>query len=213
MLLKCLATCLVVSVSLGCTLNRSMTVKSSAIDKHFTKGMWEMSVGGTAGIHLASNELVDKASTVSLGPLYGYFVTDKLEILCAAGIEYEEVDYKPTTAPLAIDYTRQSDYSLAAGVQYTLDAKAQTVPFVRIFAGVMNSRRVARQVNIPVIGIAKDERKTTDPYFGMRIGVRHFIAKNISCDIGLGWQRVLYDKDFGDDTNDYSMIIGCAFYF
>jgi hypothetical protein len=175
--------------------------------------MWEMSVGGTAGTHLINNELIDRASSVSLGPVYGYFITDRLEILGALGIEYEEVEYEKTTAPLAVDYTRQSDYSLAVGIQYTLDVETQTVPFVRVFAGMINSRRVVRQINIPVIGAAKDERKTTDPYFGVRMGIRHFIAKNISCDVGLGWQRVFYDSDFGGNTNDFSLVLGCAFFF
>ena len=175
--------------------------------------MWEMSVGGTAGIHMASNELVDKASSISVGPLYGYFITDRLEVLGAVGIEYEEVEYEDSIAPLAISYTRQSDYSAAVGLQYSVDSEAVTIPYGRVYFGYMNSRRVTRLNNVPLIGTAKDERKTTDPYFGVRIGVRHFIAKNISCDIGLGWQRVLYDKDFGGDTDDFSLIIGCAFFF
>jgi hypothetical protein len=175
--------------------------------------MWEISVGGTAGIHMFNNELVERGGTISLGPLYGYFVTDRLEVLGAVGIEYEEFVYEDTIAPLAIGYTRQSDYSAAVGVQYSVDSKAGTIPFGRAYFGYMNSRRVTRLNNVPLIGTAKDERKTTDPYFGVRIGMRHFIAKNISCDIGLGWQRVLYDKDFGDDTDDLSLIVGCAFFF
>jgi hypothetical protein len=175
--------------------------------------MREMSVGGTAGVHLLNNDLVEKAGTISMGPLYGYFVTDTLEVLGAVGIEYEEVEYEDTTSPLAVSYTRQSDYSAAVGFQYSLDSKEMTIPFVRIYYGMINSKRVTRLNNVPVIGSAKDERKTTDPYFGLRIGLRHFIAKNISCDIGLGWQRVFYNKDFGDDTDDFSVIIGCAFFF
>jgi hypothetical protein len=198
---------------MGCAIAAGRKDKSLASEKHFSKGMWEMSVGGTAGIHVASNELVEKASSISVGPLYGYFITDRLEVLGAVGIEYEEVEYEDSFAPLAISYTRQSDYSAAVGFQYSIDSEAATIPFARAYFGYMNSRRVTRLKNVPLIGTAKDERKTTDPYFGIRIGVRHFIAKNISCDIGLGWQRVLYDKDFGDDTDDLSVKIGCAFFF
>jgi opacity protein-like surface antigen len=210
---RCLTVSLIVLTSYGCATSVGTAGESSPPEKHFSKGMWEMSVGGTAGVHVASNELVDRATSISLGPLYGYFVTEKIEVLGAVGIEYEEVEYEDSTAPLAISYTRQSDYSAAVGLQYTCDSKANTVPYAKVFFGMMNSRRVTRLNNVPLIGIAKDERKTTDPYFGLRVGVRHFIAKNISCDIGLGWQRVSYDKDFGDDTDDFSVIIGCAFFF
>lgn len=213
MLLRNMCAGLVILISLGCAVNRNAAGSLPAEGRHFSKGMWEASVGGTAGTHLADNDLVERAFNVSLGPLYGYFITERLEILGALGVEYEEVKYEESSKPLAIDYTRQSDYSLAAGLQYSFDSESQIIPFIRVFAGMMNSKRVARQVNIPLVGAAKDERKTTDPYCGLRVGIRYFVARNISGDIGLGWQNVQYDKDFGGSTNDYSLIIGAAFFF
>jgi hypothetical protein len=175
--------------------------------------MWEVSVGGSAGAHLIESELIDSAETFSLGPLYGYFLTDNWEVLGLLSAEYEKVEYKTTGAPLEVDYTKQTDYSLAFGLQYNFDSDTKAVPFIKAFSGMRNSRREIRQLNVPLIGTVTDKRETTDPYLGLRTGIRYFIARNISCDIGLGWQRVFYDKDFGKDTDDYSLIIGCAFFF
>jgi hypothetical protein len=197
----------------GCALTNNVAEHSSLPERYLSKGMWEISVGGSAGMHLIESELIDKAKAFSLGPLYGYFLTDNLEVLGVLGVEYEKVEYKRTGAPLELDYTKQTDYSLALGLQYNFGGDTKAVPFVRAFSGMKNSRREIRQLNVPVIGTVADERETTDPYLGLRMGIRYFIAKNISCDIGLGWQRVFYDKEFGKDTDDYSLIIACAFFF
>jgi hypothetical protein len=203
----------VVCGPIGCALSNNVAGHSSLPERYLSKGMWEVSVGGSAGVHLTESEMIDRAKTFSLGPLYGYFLTDNLEVLGVLSIEYEKVEYKTTGAPLELDYTKQTDYSLALGLQYNFISNTKVVPFVRAFSGMRNSRREIRQLNVPMVGTVTDKRETTDPYLGLRMGIRYFIAKNISCDIGLGWQRVFYDKDFGKDTDDYSLIIGCAFFF
>jgi hypothetical protein len=197
----------------GCASSNSAARDSALRERYLSKGTWEVSVGGAAGAHLTESDLIDSAKTFSLGPLYGYFLTDNLELLGVLGLEYEKVEYKTTGAPLEVDYTKQTDYSLALGLQYNFSSDTEVIPFVRAFGGVKNSRREIRQLNIPLIGTVTDKRETTDPYLGMRAGIRYFIAKNISCDTGLGWQRVFYDKKFGKDTDDYSITIACAFFF
>jgi len=199
--------------TLGCAFNKATVDKAATRTGHFKKGMMESSAGGSAGIHDVSNEIVDSRLTISLGPLYGYFITDKLEVLGAFGIEYEETKYKDSISPLALDYSRQSNYSLAAGLQYNFDSAADVIPYAKVFAGLMESRIVMKQINIPFIGTAKDRRRTTDPFFGFRAGLRYFVAKNVSCDMGLGFQRVFYDDDFGENTDDWSIKIGFAFFF
>lgn len=175
--------------------------------------MWEVSVGGTTSAHGARNDLVARSYSVGLSPSYGYFVTDCIEILGAVGIDYEETVYKKTATPLELDYSKQEDYSVAAGLQYNLDGQGPVVPFVRTYIGLVNSRRAIAQRNIPVVGQASDRRKATDPYFGFRGGMRYFVDANVSCDIGLGWKRILFEKDFGGTTDDFSLVIGCAIFF
>ena len=65
----------------GCALTNNVAEHSSLPERYLSKGMWEISVGGSAGMHLIESELIDKAKAFSLGPLYGYFLTDNLEVL------------------------------------------------------------------------------------------------------------------------------------
>jgi hypothetical protein len=197
----------------ACATSRNLAENSSKPETHFSKGMWEISVGGTAGVHSTSNDLVKRSVDVGFSPSYGYFLTRNLEILGAVGVDYKRTDYNATGTPLEIDYSKEEDYSIAAGVQYNLETAGDAVPFGKMYLGMVNARRAVVQRNIPVIGIASDKRKATDLYFGFRAGIRYFVAKNITCDMGLGWKRILFEKDFGGATDDYSLVIGCAFFF
>lgn len=185
----------------------------AASGPHFSRGMWDISTSGSGSIHRAHNDDVDRAVTVEFTPQYGYFVTDRLEVLAAAGVEYQEVEYETTGAPLEVERVEQESYSAAVGVQYNLDGESPLVPFVRLYGGVVSSHRETVQTNIPLVGTASVDEEDTAPYLGLRVGVRYFTAKNIAIDLGLGWKRVWYDDDFGDETDDYSLVLGCAFLF
>jgi len=184
-----------------------------AAGRHFAPGMWDVSATGSASLHRIDNELVDRAVSVECTPQCGYFVTDRLEVLASAGVEHSKVEYEDRGAPLQLEESRSVNYSAALGLQYNWDNESKVVPFARLFGGVLDSHRKTIQTNIPFVGTAKDEETDTAPYYGVRLGIRYFTAANISIDAGLGWKRILYDDDFGDDTDDYSLVFGCAFFF
>lgn len=181
--------------------------------RHFAPGMWDISASGSASLQRIDNELVDRAVAVEFTPQYGYFVTNRWELLVAAGVETRRVDYRTRGEPLELVRAEQESYSVALGVQYNLDGEGPLVPFLRLFGGLVHSRKETVQANIPLVGTASIEDETTDPYLGVRLGVRYFTAENITVDLGLGWKRVLYEEDFGDETDNYSLTIGCAFLF
>ena len=184
-----------------------------AAGRHFAPGMWDVSATGSASLHRIDNELVDRAVSFECTPQYGYFVTDRVEVLAAAGVEYSKTEYKDRGAPLQLEESRSVNYSAALGIQYNWDNESQVVPFARLYGGVVDSHRKMVQTNIPLVGTATDEETDTAPCYGVRVGIRYFAAENISIDAGLGWKRILYNDDFGDDTDDYSLVLGCAFFF
>jgi hypothetical protein len=178
-----------------------------------TRGTWDISAAGSAELHSISNDQIEKAYRVEMSPQVGYFVIDRLEILAAAGLAYEKVDYDQTGAPLELALAKQQDYSVALGLQYNHDQGQSLVPFLRAFGGIVKSRREMVQDNIPLVGKATLRDETTAPFFGVRVGLRHFVSDRISADLGLGWKRVFYDDDFGNDTDDFSLVAGFSVLF
>jgi hypothetical protein len=123
------------------------------------------------------------------------------------------VEYETHGDPLEVDHTKTQNYSAALGAQYNFDNPGPVVPFIRLYGGLVKSRRETEQKNIPMVGSAEVKDEDTAPYLGVRAGIRYFLAKNIATDVGLGWKRVWYDEDFGDDTDDLSVVIGAALFF
>ncbi len=180
---------------------------------HFRPGLWDVSAGGSASLHRIENQDIDRANTVEASPQIGYFVTDRLEVLASVGIDYQDVRYKDTDAPLALKRVKQTDYAGALGLQYNLDDGGAAVPFVRVFGGAVESRREMTQTNIPLVGTATQDLDTTAPYAGFRVGIRYFVTDRISSDMGVGMKRIWYEEDFGDTTDDVSMTFGVSFLF
>ncbi|MHC4916520.1 MAG: outer membrane beta-barrel protein [Planctomycetota bacterium] len=181
--------------------------------RNFSRGMSEVFVGGSTSFHYARNDQVDRMRSLNFTTRYGYFVTDRLEVMGAVGAEFQDVRYKTTGAPLEVARVKHQDYSATLGLQYNHDRGGSIVPFARGFAGVVKSRRETVQENIPLVGTAEARDETTAPFLGCRVGVRYFLTKRLSSDIGLGWKRVFYDDDFGGDSDDFSFTVGCALFF
>jgi hypothetical protein len=175
--------------------------------------MSEIFVGGSGSFHYAENDQVDRMRSFELTPRYGYFVTDRLEVMGSVGAEFQDVRYKTTGAPLEVSRVKRQDYSAALALQYNHDEGGQIVPFARGFLGVVKSRTEMIQENIPLVGTAQAKDETTAMFTGMRVGVRYFMTPRLSSDVGVGWKRVFYDDDFGGDSDDYSFTIGCALFF
>jgi hypothetical protein len=186
---------------------------SDASGRHFAAGMWDVSAGGSASIHRINNEDVDKATTIEASPQLGLFFTDRWEVLASGSVDYQDVKYKKSDAPLAVARTKQADYGGALGLQYNLDEGGKAVPFFRVFGGEVSSHRDVTQTNIPLVGEASQHLETSAPYAGFRVGVRYFMTDKISSDWGIGWKRVWYNDDFGGKTDDTSLTIGVSFLF
>jgi len=185
----------------------------AAQGRHFRPGMWDVAAGGSASLHRIENQQVDRATTAEASPQIGYFLTDRLEVLVAASVGFQDVRYEETDAPLALKRVKQADYAGALGLQYNLDDGGRAVPFLRVFGGAVNSRKELVQTNIPGVGTASQDLETTAPYAGARLGVRYFVSDRIANEIGVGWKRVWYEEDFGDTTTDVSLHIGVSFLF
>jgi hypothetical protein len=175
--------------------------------------MKEISVGGTGSIHHTENDQVKNFTSVEFTPRYGYFVTDRLEVMGSVGAEYEDVEYKTSGQPLEVDHAKTQFYSAALALQYNFDNGERIIPFARGFYGIGKARKETVQKNIPLVGTAEVRDETTAWFFGGRLGVRYFLHPRISTDVGLGWKRVMFDEDFGGDTDDTSVIVECSFFF
>jgi hypothetical protein len=177
----------------------------------FSKGMWDLSIAGSLKVHSIENDQIDHSTMVSMSPQVGYFFTDRLEVLVGAGVEFQDLEYNSSGAPLEVDRVRQQNYSAALGLQYNLDDGSRIVPFFRTYGGILKSRKETEQHNIPIIGTATIHDETTAPFIGVRVGIRYFLVPGkLASDIGLGWKRIFYDDDFGGDTDDTSLVIGCS---
>jgi hypothetical protein len=179
----------------------------------FRRGMWDLSVSGSTDLHRASNDDVVRAVSAEGTPQIGYFLADGLEVLLAAGAEYQDARYKRRGDPLELKRVEQEDYSGALGCQYNFDTGGRMVPFVRLYGGVVESHRQTVQTNIPLVGTAEAEERDTAPFAGTRVGVRYFLTPSLTGDLGLGWKRVFYEDEMGGDTDDTSLTIGVSLLF
>ncbi|HOX07970.1 MAG TPA: tetratricopeptide repeat protein, partial [Planctomycetota bacterium] len=87
----------------------------AAQGRHFRPGMWDVAAGGSASLHRIENQQVDRATTAEASPQIGYFLTDRLEVLVAASVGFQDVRYEETDAPLALKRVKQADYAGALG--------------------------------------------------------------------------------------------------
>jgi hypothetical protein len=190
------------------------TARQPGDGRHFRKGMLDVSIAGSVDYHNTSNSQVDRAHNFEFKPRCGYFVTDRLELLAAAGIEYQSVEYDRKGDLLELDRVKNQNYSAALGFQYNLDSDYPVVPFVAVYGGLVKSRKEMVQTNIPpMMSTAEVKDETTAPYVGGTLGARYFVLKTLSVDLGLGYKRIMFDDDFGGDTDDFSLVVGASLLF